>query len=178
MNLNNPNYLLVDEDFPADYFDEDLRSVANTIMLEFDTLRGGNQYESWIRESGYKQNQENKIVVLAGILQLFNTEPDRALYVIKECGLKYKTAKQVEKALNSRLFDQKVERIKEEAENIIKEKNNEVWTFEDACTLIEENFKGVILDYDITVAKYCSWEKKLKTKIANINKANANRKKV
>lgn len=161
MNLNNPNYLLIEEDFPTDYFDSDLRGVANDIMIEFDTLRGDNKYQEWIRESGYKQNQENKIIVLAGILQLFDTEPERAFNVIKECGLKYKSKKEVRRAYNNRLFDQKVEKAKAEAQNKIDEKEKKVVTFEDICQPIEAHFK-MFLDTEITVSKFCSWEKRFK----------------
>jgi len=166
MNLNDQNYLLVDEIIPDNYIDTDLREVANSIMTEFDTLRGTNLYNKWVRESGYKQNQENKIIVLAGILQLFQTEPERALNVIKECNFKYKTKKDVQKALNNRLFDQKVEKAKEEAKAKLDESEKKIATFEDFCVPIEAHFKGVTLDYDITVAKYCSWEKRYKEDIS------------
>ena len=158
INLNNPNYLLIDEVFPIDYFNKDLRIVASDILIEFDSLRGLNKYKNWIRESGYKQNQENKIILLTGILQLFETEPERALNVIKECNLKYINAKQVEKALNNRLFDMKVERINEEAENKINEQSKKVLTFEEICQPIEAHYK-IMLDREITVVKFCAWEK-------------------
>ena len=157
LNENDVRYLLVDEVWDDNYFDFELLTKSDEIMQEVDKLRGGGSYAKWIKESGYNENEKNKIKFLEGVLYLFSVAKPVALEVLKETNSKYKTKKQVEKALNNRKFDLKVQAEKAKGEASKKK----VVTFEDICLPLEEYFK-ITIPYDITVIKFIAWENRLK----------------
>lgn len=144
-------HLLIAEEWNDDYFDPELHNVADRILIEVDEISGGKQYEVYILDKGSDLNEDNKILLLYGILELWNASKNDALEVIETLKLKYKTKEAVKIALNNRLFDKEVE----EAQKTDTEEKKKI-TFENLIIPIENYFKRDISS-DVTVAKYFAY---------------------
>lgn len=157
-NEQDVRYLLIDESWPDGYDDLALNIKADDILWENEKLKGGDSYQKSIRKKGDDINERGIIKYLSAVLYLFNLSPDIALNVLRESDYKFKTKEEVDKALKNRIFDKNVEAIQAEA----KSKKTKKVTFESMCIPIEKHFKNVIIDKDITVAKYWAWIDEIK----------------
>lgn len=160
LNKQDVRHLLVEDIWSEDYFDSELYVMSDKIMKEDDNLRGDGKYEEFIRDQGYDIDQRNKILFLTGVLHLFYIDKKIAESILKETESKYSTKKEVEKALNNKIFDIRVEAEKEKAKKL----NRKETTFEEMCIPLEEHFK-IDININITVAKFRAWENRLKESI-------------
>lgn len=148
-------YLLIADEWDKDYFDKALFVKADEIFQEVEQLRGDESYKKFIRTSDFELNDNIKITLLAGVLELYEINPILAKETLIKLGLKYKDKKEVLKALNNRIFDKQVEQAKKEGDK------KKPLTFEEVCIPIEQYYK-IQIDRDITTAKFIAWENRIK----------------
>lgn len=160
-NKQDVRYLLVSETWPDGYDDSALYTKADEILWENEKLKGDRSFQKSIRDEGNRRNEKGKIRFLEGVLYLFELDPNTALYVLNETKSKYKTKEQVERALNNRIFDARVEKIQSEGKT---QESKEI-TFASTCIPIERRLK-ITLDRDITVEKYWGWVDELRKETA------------
>jgi hypothetical protein len=161
LNKQDVRHLLIAESWPEGYEDAELYAKANDILWENEKYKGEHSYQKHIRDEGNKRNEEGKIKFLQGVLYLFDLDPETALYILKETRSKYNTKEQVQKALNNRIFDIRVEKIQAEG----KEQESKEISFASICIPIERHLK-ITLDRDVTVEKYWGWVDELKKETA------------
>lgn len=154
INDKEPNNLLIQDEWEDGYEDESLLDISENIIFEFYDLKHDNSYLK-SRDANIKSKIE--LQILDGLLELFEIDKELALKTIIRMGRKYKTAKQVQKAIDNRVFDIKVKKVKAEAES----KGYVKQTFEEMCVPIEDHFK-IQLDNKITVKKFVAYDNRLK----------------
>lgn len=153
-------HILIDEEWPEDYFDEDLTPAFENISKEIDQYTGSNNYNNQI----IKQSRLNYDRLRYDSLELakmcltygFKDMAQEALEIIKM------KAKTVEEAENKQ--KQIIQKIKMDQDD--DNKMHFVVNFEDRITDLEYYLNGITLSDDITVAKYFSWKNKVDKKRA------------
>jgi len=157
MNEQEVRHLLISDEWPEDYQDAELYTIANDIFQEWDKLSGEGNYKNSLKEKGLQNKQHKKIKFLYGIIKLYELDKKLAFEILKSQGYKYKTIDEVIRSLENRLFDIKVEEERKKADESKKDK----FTFNDLIIPIESHFR-IQIDYNIPVAKYLAYKNRMK----------------
>jgi len=156
--LSDVRHLLVDDEWPEGYYDDRLAEVSEKIMLEWQQLRGDKFYSNHFN---VKSNRNKDILRLRALEFVFECYKfgfkEYAVEVIQ--AFKFKGITELNDITRKhQQIIQKLDIEKEEESGEFK-----IYIFEDLITPIEEEFK-ITVDYNITVAKFESWNKRLKAK--------------
>jgi hypothetical protein len=150
--------LLLSDEWPEGYEDSELVNVYENIIIELQEIRGVKFYENHIEKEKAKQYDLLRIRALefacmAGYMGFYN-QRDEILKAFKFKGIK--TLQDIDSKKQQIIQKLEIEHSENQNKHYVK------LNFEDILTDLKHSFPGVVFDYNITVAEYESWQKKIK----------------